>query len=575
MANRTFTYSDTKNPLMKQLVYSPIDKMVRIILSMITFFKRTADWLHVFFVATSRNRVTKHIYRYAIMPVLMLVLILLTNESSAQIALRGTATSASASAASVTVNKPTGVVEGDVMIVNIVQNETDHDNGSLVAPTLSGWTLVTDGLIRSDGTGNGNNAWYGAVLYKVAGASEPSTYTFTMDSKADMCIAGIVAFDNVDVNNGFDADGTLGGPFDVDPGTLTLSNATTANATTLTTVSANAAILMLAQSNNDITYSSWRATTPSSLTEVLDVNTTSQDDATIGAAWALRSTAGSTGTGNVTVSASQRNGAILLALKPCTTPSQPGTITVPSSICASSTGNTFSIAAVTNAASYTWSVTGTGWSITAGQGTTSATITVGSGVGTVSVVANNGACGSSSSRSTGNITPSTVLSQPGSITVPSTICAGSTGNTFSISSVSGATGYTWSVSGTGWSVTAGQNTTSATITAGSGAGTVSVTADNDCGSGTSRSTSSITPSAPTANAGSALSAICQGGTSAALGGSVSGSATGGTWSDGGVGGSFNPNATTLNATYTPPSNYSGTVTLTLTTSGGNCGTDAD
>ncbi|MDP2336773.1 MAG: choice-of-anchor L domain-containing protein, partial [Bacteroidota bacterium] len=75
---------------------------------------------------------------------------------------------------------------------------------------------------------------------------------------------------------------------------------------------------------------------------------------------------------------------------------------------------------------------------------------------------------------------------------------------------------------------------------------------------------------PTANAGSALSAICQGGTSAPLGGSVGGSATGGTWTDGGIGGTFAPNATTLNATWTPPLAYSGLATLTLTTSGGAC-----
>ena len=76
---------------------------------------------------------------------------------------------------------------------------------------------------------------------------------------------------------------------------------------------------------------------------------------------------------------------------------------------------------------------------------------------------------------------------------------------------------------------------------------------------------------PTANAGAALAAICQGGTSAALGGSVSGGATGGIWSDGGIGGTFSPNATTLNATWKPPVTFNGTVTLTLTTTGGSCG----
>jgi hypothetical protein len=389
-----------------------------------------------------------------------------------------------------------------------------------------------------------------------------------------MGLGGIVAFDNVDVNFGLKPDGTTGGPFDVDPpASFNLADASTVTGLGITTVSANAAVVLFAQANNDITHSSWAATNPSSPNEILDFNTNTGDDATVAAAWALRTTAGATGNATATLSSSQRNGGLLIALKPCVVPAQPGTITVPSTVCASSTGNVFSISAVANAASYTWSVSGTGWSITAGQGTTSATITAGSVAGTVSVTANNGACGSSTSRSTGSLTPTTVPAQPGSITTPSTICASSTGNAFSISSVSGATSYTWSVTGTGWSITGGQNTTSATITAGSVDGTVSVTANNGSCSSTSRSTASLTLTAlPTANAGSELSAICQGGTSAALGGSVGGSATGGTWSDGGVGGSFSPNATTLNATYTPPANYSGTVTLTLTTSGGSCGT---
>ena len=77
---------------------------------------------------------------------------------------------------------------------------------------------------------------------------------------------------------------------------------------------------------------------------------------------------------------------------------------------------------------------------------------------------------------------------------------------------------------------------------------------------------------PTVNAGGALTGICQGGTTTALGGSVGGGATGGTWSDGGAGGTFTPNATTLNATYTAAANAPATITLTLTTSGGSCGT---
>ncbi len=80
---------------------------------------------------------------------------------------------------------------------------------------------------------------------------------------------------------------------------------------------------------------------------------------------------------------------------------------------------------------------------------------------------------------------------------------------------------------------------------------------------------------PTVNAGSSLAAICQGDSSVPLGGSVGGGATGGTWSDGGIGGTFSPSATALNATWTPPASYNGTATLTLTTSGGSCGSVSD
>jgi hypothetical protein len=59
---------------------------------------------------------------------------------------------------------------------------------------------------------------------------------------------------------------------------------------------------------------------------------------------------------------------------------------------------------------------------------------------------------------------------------------------------------------------------------------------------------------------------------AQLNGSVSGGATSGTWSDGGAGGTFSPNATTLNAIYTPPFGVEVT-TLTLTSNDpdGPCG----
>ncbi len=68
--------------------------------------------------------------------------------------------------------------------------------------------------------------------------------------------------------------------------------------------------------------------------------------------------------------------------------------------------------------------------------------------------------------------------------------------------------------------------------------------------------------APTANAGSALSNICRGTSTVAMGGGIGGGATGGIWS-GGSGSWTNANSP-VNAVYNAAANESGTITLTLT-----------
>ena len=67
------------------------------------------------------------------------------------------------------------------------------------------------------------------------------------------------------------------------------------------------------------------------------------------------------------------------------------------------------------------------------------------------------------------------------------------------------------------------------------------------------------------NAGGALSSICPGGTSGAMGGSIVGGASGGTWS-GGSGSWSNPNSPG-GAQYTASAGESGNITLTLAATG--------
>ena len=252
-------------------------------------------------------------------------------------------------------------------------------------------------------------------------------------------------------------------------------------------------------------------------------------------------------------------------------PATPGPITQPVNTCASSTGNTFSITAVSGATSYTWSVTGTGWAVTAGGTTISATITIGTGVGTVSVTATN-ACGTSAPSTTGNITPTTIPATPGVITQPTDKCASSTANTFSITPVGGATSYTWSVTGTGWAVTAGGTTASATITIGTAVGTVSVTATNACGTSAASTTGNITPTTIPATPGAITQPAnaCASSTGNTFSITPVAGATSYTWSVTGTGWAVTAGGTTASATITIGTAV-GTVSVTATNA---CGTSA-
>ncbi len=212
-----------------------------------------------------------------------------TFADAGPIAQRGSATTATTTSSSLTINKPTGVVAGDVMIVNIAKVNND-----ITTPTLTGWTLV-DGKSL---TGTGSTLRYGAVLYRVADGTEGASFVFALGTSVNSAVGNIVAFSGVDTTGGVKADGTAGGPFDVDPGTILVngSGSTSVGATATTTASANAAVFMfgMAASGTPPTWSGWTTTSPGALTELYD---NQSSDASVGAAWATKATAGSTGAG--------------------------------------------------------------------------------------------------------------------------------------------------------------------------------------------------------------------------------------------------------------------------------------
>ncbi len=124
----------------------------------------------------------------------------------------------------------------------------------------------------------------------------------------------------------------------------------------------------------------------------------------------------------------------------------------------------------------TWSFP-SGWTITAGQGTNMATVTVGAISGTIFMTPTSGPPG------TLPVTVLTVPAQPSPITGNTSPHAGTTGLNYSVTSVPDVT-YDWTVP-SGWIITGGNGTSSITVTAGSSPGIIEVVPSNECGTGIS------------------------------------------------------------------------------------------
>jgi hypothetical protein len=270
--------------------------------------------------------------------------------------------------------KPAGVVPGDIMIANIASRGI----ATLSNPSLAGWAVI-DGQDLAGGT-----ARWGAVLWKIATGAEPANYTFTLNANADNSVGAIVAFSGVNTVT----------PFDVVSGLISVQgNQTGVNAFTKTTVTANAAIIMFGQAvNSNRTWSGWTTTTPGALTELYDYQNTASS---IGAAWAIKPATGATGAGAATLSGSERNGGILIALRPSTAP--PPTITSLASLsgCAGSS----LIINGTNL-STTSAVTIGGTAVAAITAITATSVTVTTGAGTTGTVSVTTAGGTATSAST-------------------------------------------------------------------------------------------------------------------------------------------------------------------------------
>ena len=133
----------------------------------------------------------------------LLINLIFITSSFASIALRGTATSATTINTILTINKPTGVVSGDVMIANITQTGNTTTNAS-----RTGWTLIA-GAQQSTGPRRST------ILYRVADGTDGTSFAFTLGTGTSSAVGSIIAFSGVD-----------GSVFDVSPGSFSVGAGT-------------------------------------------------------------------------------------------------------------------------------------------------------------------------------------------------------------------------------------------------------------------------------------------------------------------------------------------------------------
>ncbi len=185
----------------------------------------------------------------------------------------------------------------------------------------------------------------------------------------------------------------------------------------------------------------------------------------------------------------------------------------------------------------------------------------------------NGTCSSVTDQMTIFFTPAPTVNAGTDLIVCANNAAATLNGSFTVSGGAAWTGGAGTFSPNNTTMNATYTPTAAEITAGSVTLTLTSTGNGTCTAVSDNVLITITTS-PTVNAGTNI-VSCANNATEALNGQVF-NAGGGAWSGGG--GTFFPNSTTLNATYTPNAAEisAGTVTLTLTSTGnGSCAAVTD
>ncbi len=196
---------------------------------------------------------------------------------------------------SITIGRPGGTSEGDVMLASIVISD---DDPAFTAP--AGWTLVRQDTIK--------DLLRQAIYVKAASSSEPGSYTWTVPSARRMA-GGITTFDGIDDTH----------PIDAINGSVNAAG-TAVSSPSITTTMPNTVLVELAAVASDGSLTApggmieaWEATAPGASTRK------NAKGAVASLSHALQPVAGSTGGRTASVTSAGRSIGVLLALRPTDT----------------------------------------------------------------------------------------------------------------------------------------------------------------------------------------------------------------------------------------------------------------
>ncbi len=203
-----------------------------------------------------------------------------------------TTNSGSGSDPDIQVSKPTSTASGDLLIGHLGL----YLNPQPVVTVPSGFT--------ADFTEDTYNRWVGHGSHKVAGGSEPSTYTWSVDSDSRL-VAVMGRFTGADTTNPLNAVGT--------PNTSGSSDSTPATCPSITTDVDGCLILyMIMKRNNSTTI-----TTPGDVTQAWnELSSSNTYNPHIYAAYEIQSTAGVVAARNFTLSGASPWTANTIAIAP-------------------------------------------------------------------------------------------------------------------------------------------------------------------------------------------------------------------------------------------------------------------